>query len=81
MHPDVCPHAAKSVTLVPTDGAAEGFDSLVRIHVALGRTSRRADRAADWASPAARRTDRARVRNSRFDHRLLNKQFISKIYR
>ena len=70
MHPNVRPHAAERVALVLANGASEGLDALVGIHVALGRTRGGTDGPADGASPAARLSARARVRDAGLDYRL-----------
>lgn len=70
MHLDVRSHAAQRVSLVTANGAPEGFDTLVRVHVTLSCPSCRANRAANGTSPASGCAAGTGVGASRFDYSL-----------
>lgn len=57
MHADVRPHASKGVALVATDGATEGLDTAMGVHVSLSGSGCRAHDITARALPPTRPGD------------------------
>lgn len=77
MHSDVGSHTAQSVALISAYLAAEGFDTLMGVHMTLSRAGCGTDGAADRTPPAARAAARAGMISAGFYYRLLRqKHFV-----